>query len=73
MSATHSRFGAAAMNARSTRSSQTLTPGTLIVVRPRRHRTNPESPAWRISRSTRLRPTLTPSAIRNSAWMRGDP
>ena len=35
MSATHSRLGAAARNARSTRSSQTRTPGTRIVVRPR--------------------------------------
>ncbi len=35
MSATHSRSGAAARNARSTRSSQTRTPGTRIVVLPR--------------------------------------
>src|SRR5215210_8081108 len=34
MSATQSRSGAAARNARSTRSSQTRTPGTRIVVRP---------------------------------------
>ena len=73
MSATQSRSGAEARNARSTRSSQTRTPGTLIVVRPRRRLTIPEIPAWRISRSTRLRPTLTPSAIRSSAWSLGDP
>jgi len=73
MSATHSRSGAAARNVRSTRSSQTRTPGTLIVVRPRLRLTMPVMPAWRISRSTRLRPTLTPSAIRSSAWILGDP
>jgi hypothetical protein len=73
MSATQSRLGAAARKARSTRSSQTRTPGTRIVVRPRFLATMPVMPACRISRSTRLRPTRTPSAIRSSAWMRGDP
>ena len=73
MSATQSRSGAAARNARSTRSSQTLTPGTRIVVLPRFLATSPEIPASRISRSTRLRPILTPSAMRSSAWMRGEP
>ena len=38
MSATQSRLGAAARKARSTRSSQTRTPGTRIVVRPRLRR-----------------------------------
>jgi len=38
------------------------TPGTRIVVQPRRRLTVPLIPACRISRSTRLRPTATPSA-----------
>jgi len=33
----------------------------------------PEMPAARMSRSMRLRETLTPSAIRSSAWILGDP
>jgi hypothetical protein len=70
---TQSRFGAAARKARSTSSSQTLTPGTRIVVRPRLRATMPEMPAWRINRSTRLRQTCTPSARRSLAWIRGDP
>src|SRR5215207_4222268 len=57
MSATHSRLGAAARKDRSTRSSQTRTPGTLMVVRPRRRRTIPVMPTWRIRRSTRLADT----------------
>ena len=32
--------------------------------------TSPEIAAWRISRSTRLRPTRMPCARRSSAWMR---
>ncbi len=73
MSATQIRLGAAAAKSRSTRSSQTRTPGTLIVVRPRLRRTIPLMPAARINRSTRLRPTRTPSASASSAWMRGPP
>jgi len=34
---------------------------------------SPEIPACRINRSTRLRPTLIPYAIRSSAWIRGAP
>ena len=45
----------------------------LIVVRPRLRRTIPEIMAWRISRSTRLRPTRMPCARASSAWMRGEP
>ena len=41
MLATHGRFGATATNAPSTRSSQTPTPGTWIVVRPRLRATMP--------------------------------
>ena len=44
MSATHDRFGPAERNWRSTRSSATLTPGTRIVVAPRRLVTRPEMP-----------------------------
>ena len=55
MSAHHSTFGAVGLNFRSTRSSATLTPGTRIVVRPRRLGSSPEIPACAISRSTRLR------------------
>src|SRR3954469_24475180 len=71
MSATQSRLGAAARNARSTRSSHTRTPGTRIVVLPRRLATMPVMPAWRISRATRFRPIRSPSASTSSAWMRG--
>jgi hypothetical protein len=73
MSATQSRSGAAALKARSTRSSQTLTPGTRIVVRPWRLAIRPDRPAWRISRSTRLRATRSPSPMTSSAWILGDP
>src|ERR1019366_4698177 len=44
MSASHSTFGAAGRNWRSTRSSATRTPGTWIVVRPRLRGTRPEMP-----------------------------
>jgi hypothetical protein len=47
-------------------------PGTRIVVLPLRRRTMPDSPAWRISRATRLRLMRTPR-WRSSAWMRGHP
>jgi hypothetical protein len=33
----------------------------------------PEIPAWRMSRSTRLRPSFSPSAMTSSAWILGDP
>jgi hypothetical protein len=33
----------------------------------------PDRPAWRISRSTRLRATRSPSAMTSSAWILGDP
>ena len=52
---------------------ETAAPGTLVVVRPWRRLTMPVMPACRMSRSTRLRPTLTPSVIRSSAWILGDP
>lgn len=48
-------------------------PGTRIVVRPRFLTTRPEITAWRMSRSTRFRPTWMPSAMRSSAWMRRAP
>jgi hypothetical protein len=56
MSATHNTLGAVGRNWRWTRSSATRTPGTRIVVRPRFLGTRPEIPAWRMRRSTRLRP-----------------
>ena len=40
---------------------------------PRLRTTSPEMQAAAISRSTRLRPTLIPWAIRSSAWIRGAP
>ena len=55
----------AGRNWRSTKSSATLTPGTLIVVRPRLRRTNPEIWASRINRATRLRPTRMPCVMRS--------
>ena len=45
MSATHSMLGAAGRNWRWTRSSATRTPGTRIVVRPRRLGISPARPA----------------------------
>lgn len=73
MSATQSTLGPAGRKSRFTRSSATLTPGTRIVVRPRFLGTKPLIPASRISRSTRLRETLIPCAMRSSAWMRRAP
>ena len=73
MSAHHSRFTAVGLKSRATRSGAVRTPGTLIVVRPLRRFSCPASPAERINRSTRLRPTKRPSASRSSACTRGDP
>jgi hypothetical protein len=47
--------------------------GTPIAVRPRRAGPGPLMPAARIKRSTRLRPSRSPSGARASAWIRGDP
>ncbi len=73
MSAIQRTLGCSGRKRRSTRSSATRTPGTRIVVLPRLRGTKPEMPAWRINRSTRLRPTLMPSAKRSSEWIRGAP
>ena len=73
MSTTQSTFGVSGRNLRSTRSSATRTPGTLIVVRRYLFSIRPEIPAWAISRSTRFLPTLMPCSMRSSAWMRGAP
>src|SRR6266496_2659707 len=64
MSEAHSRFGPGGLKSRWTRSSATRTPGTLKVVRNLRRFTYPDIPAARISRSTRLRPSRTPSSRR---------
>ena len=56
---------AGGLNSRSTKSSATRTPWTLKVVRNLRRFTYPESPAARISRSTRLRPSRSPSSCRS--------
>jgi hypothetical protein len=73
MSATHSTFGPAGRNRRSTRSSATRTPGTRIVVRARLRLTSPDSPASRINRSTRFLPTPMPCPRRSSACTRRAP
>jgi hypothetical protein len=73
MSATHNTFGASGLNFRSTRSSATRTPGTLIVVRPRLTLTSPEIPAALISRRTRPRETWTSWPRRSSACTRREP
>ena len=73
MSATHSRSGAGAANARWTRSSEAAAASSRRVVRPERRRQTPTSPAARISRATRLRPHRTPWPSASSAWTRGAP
>ena len=56
MSVSHSRFGAAAVNSRSTRSSCTGGPGRRL--RPRLRAWTDHSRCWVHSRLTRLRPAL---------------
>ncbi len=73
MSATQQRFGAPPAKLRSRRSSATLTPGTRIVVARHFFVIRPERPAWRISRSTRLRPIRSPSSRTRSDQIRGEP
>ena len=73
MSATHRWFGASAEKSRSSRSSATLTPGTRTVVALYFLVINPDKPAWRMRRSTRLRPIRSPSSQTRSAQIRGEP
>jgi hypothetical protein len=73
MSATHTTFGEAGRNGRSTRSVAGVMAGIRIVVRQRFRGRTPEIPAAFISRATRLRPTRMLCSIRSSAWMRGAP
>jgi hypothetical protein len=73
MSADQIRFGSFALNSLSSKSSATRTPGTRIVVLPRRFGISPEIRASRISRATRLVEILMPWAMRNSAWILGVP
>jgi len=58
---------------RSTRSSDDTAAGARRVQPWRRRRVIPTTPAARMSRSTRLRPTRIPIPNANSAWTRGDP
>ena len=60
-SATHSRFGAPAVNCRFTRSAARTPSLSWTVVCTVFPRTAPARPMWRISRSTRHRPTSIPS------------
>lgn len=60
-SVTHSRSGPTAVNARFTRSSALASAGSEIVVRTFLAGATPVIPACRISRSTRLRETRSPS------------
>jgi hypothetical protein len=71
-SVTHNRFGALAVKLRLTRSSGRGSAGLGIVVRTLRAGQTPTMPCSRISRSTRLRETASPSR-RSIAWMRGEP
>ena len=73
MSATHSTFGTAGLNCRSTRSLAGVIPGIRIVVLNRFRGLTPEIPAAFINRATRLRPTRTSCSIRSSAWILGTP
>ena len=73
MSATHSRLGASTLKLRSTRSGAGVALGSWRVEQRQRLRRNaPRRPWMRISRSTRLRLTLTPSR-RSWAWTLGAP
>jgi len=60
-SATHNRFGAPAANWRLTRSAARTPSSSRTVVRTVFPRTTPAKPMERINRSTRHRPTATPS------------
>ncbi|MDP4511937.1 hypothetical protein Q9G87_59155 [Nonomuraea sp. G32] len=73
MSAVQIRFGSAALNFRLTRSDAATACLSAIVVRQPLRLLTPASPARRMSRATRLRPTRMPSISRRSAWMRGAP
>lgn len=61
VSATHSRFGAGALNWRETRSAGRAAASSVMVVRLTFPRTAPASPAAFISRSTVQRATTVPS------------
>lgn len=71
-SVTHSRFGPSAVKLRLTRSPGLASAGFGIVVRTLRAGHTPWIPCSRISRSTRLRETHSPSRW-SIAWMRGEP
>jgi hypothetical protein len=71
-SVTHSRSGPGAVNCRFTRSSDRVSAGFGIVVRTLRAGATPAIPASRISRSTRLRETHSPSR-RSCACTRAEP
>ncbi|WFB89063.1 MULTISPECIES: hypothetical protein [Streptomyces] len=71
-SVTHSRFGACAVKSRCTRSGARSASGSRRVKPLLLRGLIPARPAWRMSRSTRLRPTWTPSRFR-TAWILGDP
>lgn len=70
-SVTHNRFGAGAVKSRLTRSGARLALGSRRV-KPFRRGLIPAMSASRIRRSTRLRPTRTPSRLR-TACTRGEP
>src|SRR5579859_2772132 len=71
-SVTHSRFGALAVKLRFTRSPGRGSAGFGTVVRGLRAGAIPAMAFWRISRSTRLRETASPSRL-STAWIRGEP
>lgn len=72
ISATHRRLGAGALKLRSTRSGAGRAARSRTVVIIQLRRLTPLSSAARISRATRLHPTLMPCSL-SSAWMRGAP
>jgi hypothetical protein len=72
MSATHSRSGPRAVNWRSTRSGAGRAVSSRTVVGNGFRRLTPRTPAFRMSRATRLQPTRRLRAA-SSAWMRGAP